>query len=407
MLASRKKTLEVNVWWVKVWWDNPIVIQSMTDTPTANVLATVLQIKELADAGSELVRITVNDDEAAKAVPEIVKKLKEIWITTPIIWDFHYNWHLLLNTYPEMAESLSKYRVNPWNVWKWDKHDENYKAIIQCAIKYNKPIRIWINGWSLDQDLLETNMNANSQSKNPKSAREIFLESMVESTLLSIKKAEEFWLPRNRILIAAKVSDVQDVIAINEMLSQKIDCPLHIWLTEAGGSTKWIVASSAALGILLQQWIWDTIRVSITPEPGKPRSLEVEVCKYLLQSMSFRYFQPSLTSCPWCGRTWSKRFQILAKQVSDEINKRLPERRKRYIWFEKVKIAVMGCIVNWIGEAKHADIWIFFPGNWENPQIPVYIKWKQYIILEENNVFENFMWIVEEYLASNPVVFWL
>ena len=399
MLNSRKKTLEVDVWWVKVWWDNPIVIQSMTDTPTADVQKTVAQIKELVDAWSELVRITVNDDEAAKAVPEIIKKLKEIWISTPIIWDFHYNWHLLLNKYPQMAESLAKFRVNPWNVGKWEKHDENYKAIIDCAIKYGKPIRIWINWGSLDQDLLESNMDTNNKSKNPKSAREIFLESMVESTLLSIKKAEEFGLPRNKIIIAAKVSDVQDVIAINEMLNEKTDCPLHIWLTEAGGSTKWIVASSAALGILLQQWIWDTIRVSITPEPWKPRSLEVEVCKYLLQTMSFRYFQPSITSCPGCGRTSSKRFQTLAKQVSDEINKRLPERRKKYIWFEKVKISVMGCIVNGIWEAKYADIGIFFPWNGENPQIPVYKNWKPFKILSEENVFEEFMWIVEEYLA--------
>jgi len=397
----KKQTIEVNVWWVKIGGDNPIIIQSMTNTPTTDIQATVTQIKELVNAGSELVRITVDNEAAAQAVPTIINKLKQIDTYVPIIWDFHYNGHILLNKFPKMAKSLSKFRVNPGNVGKGEKHDENYKQIIDCAIKYNKPIRIGINGGSLDDDLLNANMEKNSKLKNPKTAKEIFIDSIVESTILSINKAIEFGLPKNKIIIAAKVSDVQDVITINKKLSQQTDCPLHIGLTEAGGSTKGIVASSAALGILLQQWIGNTIRVSITPEPDQPRSREVEVCKYLLQSMNFRYFQPIVISCPGCGRTASDRFQKLAKQISDEINIRLPQRKQKYQNFEKTHIAVMGCIVNGIGEAKQANIGIFFPWNTEKPIIPVYIDGQPFQIFTiKDDIFTEFMQIVENYFIK-------
>jgi len=408
MLKHRKKTLTVIIQdtqsknTVKIGWNNPIVIQSMTNTSTSDIEATTNQIIELTEAWSELVRITVNDDKAAQAVPKIINKLKEQNCFVPIIWDFHYNWHILLNKYPKMAESIAKFRVNPGNVWTGNKHDENYKQIIECAIKYDKPIRIWINWGSLDQELLEHNMEKNAKLKTPKTAKKVFIDSIVESAILSIQKAKELWLPKDKIIVAAKVSDVQDVITINEKLSQKIDCPIHIGLTEAGWSTKWITASSAALWILLRQWIWDTIRVSLTPEPGQPRNKEVEVCKFLLQSMNFRYFQPMITSCPGCGRTTSDRFQKLAKQISDEITIRLPLRKKKYKWFEKTNISIMWCVVNGIWEAKHADIWIFFPWNSEKPIIPVYIKWKQFTTFTiDEDIFWWFIKIIEKFFSQN------
>jgi len=399
-MIERKKTLEVNVSWVKIGWNNPIVIQSMTNTPTADVDATVKQIQELANAWSELVRITVDNEQSAQAVPEIIKWLKQIWIDVPIIWDFHFNWHILLEKFPEMAKWLAKYRVNPGNVGTGDKHDDNFQKFIQFAIKYAKPIRIWINGWSLDKQLLKYNMEKNNKLPKPLSDKEVFIDSLVQSCLLSVQKAEEFWLPKNKIVLSIKISDVQDVIQATEKLSSKTDCPIHVWLTEAGGSTKGLIASAAALGILLQEGIGDTIRISITPEPWIPRELEVTACKYLLQSMGFRDFQPMVTSCPGCGRTSSDKFQILAKQVCDEINLRMPMRKNKYKWFEKTKIAVMWCIVNGVGEASNADVWIFFPGNMENPRIPVYVKGKMYKVLDSENVFENFMEIIEQYFKK-------
>lgn len=399
-MIIRKKTLEVDVGWIKVWWDNPIVIQSMTNTPTNDIEATVNQIKELALAGSELVRITVDTEQSAQAVPYIISKLNDMGIQVPIVWDFHFNGHILLDKYPEMASLLAKYRINPGNVWTGNKHDEHFKQFIWYAIKYDKPIRIGINWWSLDKELLEYNMWQNAKLTHPKDSKEVFIDSMVESCLLSIDKAQEFWLAKNKIILSVKISDVQDVISATQKLSDKTDCPLHLWLTEAGWSTKWLVASSSALGILLQQWIWDTIRYSLTPEPWQARSLEVQACKYLLQSMWFRYFEPLITSCPGCWRTSSESFQKLAKQVSDEIQKRLDIWRKNYPWFEKTKISVMWCIVNGIWEASNADIWIFFPGNMEEPKIPVYVRGKPYKVLEWENVFEQFMEIIELYFQS-------
>jgi len=390
----------VDVAGVKIGWDNPIVIQSMTNTPTADIDATVAQIQELALAGSELVRITVDTEASAEAVPHIIKKLNTLGVFVPIVGDFHYNGHILLDKYPDMAQGLSKYRINPGNVGIGDKQDNNFKTFIGFAVKYNKPIRIWINGWSLDKDLLAHNMEVNAQLKEPKSSREVFINSMVESCLLSIKKAKEFWLPKNRIILSVKLSDVQDMILATEKLRAQTDCPLHLWLTEAGGSTKWLVASSSALWILLQQGVGDTIRYSLTPEPWVKRSLEVEACKFLLQSMWFRDFQPLVTSCPGCGRTSSDRFQILAKQVTDEIAARLPLWKQSYPGCEKAKIAIMGCVVNGVGEASHADVGIFFPWNMEDPKIPVYVRGKMYKILDNVNVFEQFMDIIEMYFRG-------
>lgn len=392
-MLSRKKTIEVDIGWVKVGGENPVVIQSMTNTPTADIVATVAQIKELALAGSELVRITVDTEESAQAVPEIVRQLHELWIDVPIIGDFHFNGHILLEKYPDMAKALSKYRINPGNAGQ----DIHFKQFIHYAVKYHKPVRIWINGWSLDKKLLDKHMEKNSKKAEPKTPREVFIDTLVQSCLLSIKKAQKYGLAKNMIVLSIKSSDVQDMISATERLSKKTDCPLHLGLTEAGGSTKWLVASAAALWILLQQWIGDTIRISLTPEPGKSRSLEVQACKYLLQSMWFRCFQPLITSCPGCGRTSSTAFQKLAKQVSDEVQKRMPEWKKKYNGCEKTKIAIMWCIVNGVWEAISADIGIFFPGNWENPQIPVYVKWKILKVLHGERVFEEFMEIVEDY----------
>ena len=381
-------------------WDNPIVVQSMTNTPTRDVFATTTQIKELVEAGSEIVRITVNDDRAAEAVPKIVKNLKDLGIHVPIVWDFHYNGHLLLNKFPELAASLDKYRINPGNVGKWEKRDDNFRQIIECAIKYNTPVRIGINGGSLDDDLLQANMNENSRLEEPKSAGDVFVDSMVESALLSVEKALEYGMPDNMMTISVKMSDIQDMVRCYTLLSEKTDLPLHLGLTEAGWSTKGIVASSMALGILLQQWIGDTIRVSITPEPGAPRALEVEVCKYILQTLGLRSFQTLITSCPGCGRTSSDGFQILAKQITDEITKKSHEWKEKYSRFTTTNIAVMGCIVNGPWEAKNADIGIFLPGDGENPTIPVYVWGEPYKNLKGDRIFEEFMEILIDYFEE-------
>ena len=351
-------------------------------------------------AGSELVRITVNDDAAAEAVPKIVKNLRDVGITVPIVGDFHYNGHLLLNKFPELAENLDKYRINPGNVGKGEKRDDNFKQIIDCAIKYNTPVRIGINGGSLDDDLLQANMDANSQLDNPLEAWQVFIDSMVESALLSVEKAKEYGLAENMMTISVKMSDIQDMVACYTQLSKKTNLPLHLWLTEAGGATKGIVSSSIALGLLLQQWIGDTIRVSITPEPGAKRSLEVEVCKNILQTMGIRSFQPLITSCPGCGRTSSDIFQVLSKQIWDEIALKYNEWREKYKDFTTTNIAVMGCIVNGPGEARNADIGIFLPWDWENPSIPVYVRGKNYKNLKWDKVFEEFMEILGDYFEG-------
>lgn len=400
MFQKRKKTIAVNVGGVQIWGWAPVVIQSMTNTPTRDVFATTMQIKELAQAGSEIVRITVNDDAAAQAVPKIVKNLRDVGITVPIVGDFHYNGHILLGKFPQLAASLDKYRINPGNVGKGEKRDDNFKQIIDCAIKNNTPVRIGINGWSLDDDLLQANMDSNSKLKDPKEAGEVFIDSMVESALLSVEKALEYGLAENMMTISVKMSDIQDMVECYTRLSSKTNLPLHLGLTEAWGATKGIVSSSIALGLLLQQGIGDTIRVSITPEPGAKRSLEVEVCKNILQTIWIRNFQPLITSCPGCGRTSSDTFQILSKQITDEMGSRYGEWREKYKNFDSTTIAVMGCIVNGPGEARNADVGIFLPGDGENPTIPVYVQGKPYKNLKGDKIFEEFMEILEMYFRQ-------
>jgi (E)-4-hydroxy-3-methylbut-2-enyl-diphosphate synthase len=401
MLAKRKRTIEVDVGGIGFGGGNPVRIQSMTNTPTADVAATVEQIAELARAGSEIVRITVNDEPAAEAVPEIVARLAGMGISVPIVGDFHYNGHLLLAKYPDMARALAKYRINPGNVGKGSKHDENFDSIVRAAIEYGKPVRIGVNGGSLDQELLDRNMDDNAKLADPKSSRDVYIDTMVESAILSCARAVEVGLPENRLLISVKMSAIQDMVEAYERLAAKTDIPLHLGLTEAGSSLKWVTASSAALAILLQQGIGDTIRVSITPETGAPRSREVEVCQYLLQTMGLRSFMPLVTSCPGCGRTSSVAFQVLAEKINFHIRHNLPEWKIRYRGFESLSIAVMGCIVNGIGEAKHADIGIFLPGNQEKQIIPIMVKWQQIATTNIDEAYPSFVRILEDYLETN------
>ena len=375
----------------------------MTNTPTRDIDATVSQIIELVDAGSEVVRITVNDDSAAKAVPEIIQVLSEKWYNIPIVWDFHFNGHILLEKYPEMAQALAKYRVNPGNVWKGEKQDLNFQKFVEYAVKYKKPIRIGVNGGSLDQSLLDANIEINKELPYPKSIEEVFINTMVESAILSAKKAIEWGLPEDQIIISVKMSDLQSMILAYERLAPLCSYPIHLGLTEAGGGLSSIIATSAALSILLEQGIGDTIRASLTPEPGAKRSLEVSVCRDILQSMGFRSFIPKVVSCPGCGRTSSDKFQILAKYVRERIESKMPEWSKKYTWFEKTHIAVMGCIVNGIGEAKNADIGIFIPGDAEAPQLQIYIQGVLYRSLEWADIFtvgREFISIIEEYFEK-------
>ncbi len=402
-LSKRRKTPSVfieNVW---IGSQFPVRIQSMTNTPTRDIEKTVEQIIELVDAGSELVRITINDDAAAVAVPEIIHTLKERGKYVPIIWDFHYNGHILLKKHPEMAKAIAKYRINPGNVWKGDKKDDQFKQIIDCAIEYSKPVRIGVNGGSLDEALLSANMEANSLLAEPLTATEVYIDTMVESGILSAQKAVEWGLSPDKIIISVKMSDLQSMITAYEKIASKCDFALHLWLTEAGSNTKWMVSSSAALSLLLQQGIGDTIRVSLTPEPGAPRALEVEVCKNILQSMGFRSFEPQVVSCPGCGRTSSDKFQHLAKYVSEQIKVKMPEWTRVYQGFENCHIAVMWCIVNGIGEARNADIGIFIPGDYEKPQLQIYVQGQHLMNLEGTNIIEvgrTFMKEIESYFNS-------
>ncbi len=398
MLFTRRKSHTVMVDHVAFGSDHPIVVQSMTNTPTRDMEATLAQIIELADAGSEIVRITINDDAAALAVPEIVSKLREKGYATPIVGDFHYNGHILLEKYPEMARAIAKYRINPGNVGKGERHDDNFRSIIECAIKYDKPVRIGVNGGSLDQELLDANMEANARLENPRSAQDVYIDTMVESGVLSADKAVEWGLAKEKIIISVKMSDLQSMILAYERIAAKCEYPLHLGLTEAGTGTKGIVSSASALSILLEQGIGDTIRVSLTPDPGAPRALEVQICREILQSMWFRAFQPQVISCPGCGRTSSDKFQILAKYVNERIRDKMPEWSKKYQGFENLHIAVMGCIVNGIGEAKHADIGIFIPGDAEAPQLQIYLRGQHYRSLEWRDILavgREFMTVIE------------
>jgi (E)-4-hydroxy-3-methylbut-2-enyl-diphosphate synthase len=395
---QRRRSVAVDVGGVKVGGDAPVVVQSMTNTDTADVDATVLQVAALARAGSEIVRVTVDRDEAAAAVPHIKERLLAMGVDAPIVGDFHYIGHKLLADHPACAEALDKYRINPGNVGFKDKRDRQFGAIVETAIKHGKPVRIGANWGSLDQELLTHLMDENSRSPSPLDARAVTREAMVQSALLSAERAEEIGLPRDRIILSAKVSAVQDLIAVYVDLACRSDYALHLGLTEAGMGSKGIVASSAALGILLQQGIGDTIRISLTPEPGGDRTLEVKVAQELLQTMGFRVFVPLVAACPGCGRTTSTTFQELARDIQGFIHASMPDWKQRYPGVESLNVAVMGCIVNGPGESKHADIGISLPGTGEAPAAPVFIDGKKAVTLRGPTVAADFKQMVIDYI---------
>ena len=399
-IGARHQTVAVNVGGVMVGGGAPVVVQSMTNTDTADIAGTVKQVADLARAGSELVRITVDRDEAAKAVPEIRDRLRRQGVTVPLIGDFHYIGHTLLAQNPACAEALDKYRINPGNVGFKDKKDKQFGAIIETAIKYAKPVRIGVNWGSLDGELLTRLMDENAKASSPKSARAVMHEAMVQSALLSAARAEEIGLGADRIIISGKVSAVQDLIAVYKMLSARSRYALHLGLTEAGMGSKGIVASSAAIGVLLQLGIGDTVRFSLTPEPNGDRTIEVRTAQELLQTMGLRTFVPVVAACPGCGRTTSTVFQELARDVSTMIRDRMPEWKTRYPGVETLNLAVMGCIVNGPGESKHADIGISLPGTGETPAAPIFIDGKKAMTLRGPNISNEFRQIVEDYIEK-------
>ncbi|WP_279088889.1 flavodoxin-dependent (E)-4-hydroxy-3-methylbut-2-enyl-diphosphate synthase [Bartonella apis] len=396
----RRKSVAVNVGGVMVGGNNPVVVQSMTNTDTADVDATVAQVAALAKAGSELVRITVDRDESAAAVPRIRERLDNLGITVPLIGDFHYIGHKLLAEFPDCAKALAKYRINPGNVGFREKRDKQFSEIIEFAIRYDKPVRIGVNWGSLDQELLTRLMDENAEKGGPLSTDEVMHEAVVQSALISAHLAEEIGLGRDKIILSAKVSQVQDLVAVYTMLAERCDYALHLGLTEAGMGTKGIVASSAALGILLEQGIGDTIRISLTPEPGGDRRREVQVAEELLQVMGFRQFIPTVAACPGCGRTTSTVFQELAQKIQGDIRKNMPVWRKKYPGVEALNVAVMGCIVNGPGESKHADIGISLPGTGEMPAAPVFIEGKKVKTLRGANIAAEFEQMVAEYIEE-------
>jgi (E)-4-hydroxy-3-methylbut-2-enyl-diphosphate synthase len=378
----------------------PIVVQSMTNTDTADIEGTIAQVAALSRAGSEMVRMTVDRDEAAAAVPHIRDGLRKRGITTPLIGDFHYIGHKLLADHPACAEALDKYRINPGNVGFKDKRDKQFTDIVETAIKYGKAVRIGANWGSLDQELLTHLMEENAKSAAPLDARAVTREAMVQSALLSAKRAEEIGLPKNKMILSAKVSAVQDLIAVYQTLASRSDYAIHLGLTEAGMGSKGIVASSAALGILLQQGIGDTIRISLTPEPGGDRTLEVQVAQELLQTMGFRTFVPLVAACPGCGRTTSTTFQELARSIQDFIRDEMPNWKAQYPGVEQLNVAVMGCIVNGPGESKHADIGISLPGTGEAPAAPVFVDGKKFKTLRGPAIAQDFKALVIDYIEQ-------
>jgi (E)-4-hydroxy-3-methylbut-2-enyl-diphosphate synthase len=396
--SPRRVSVPVIVGGVKVGGGAPIVVQSMTNTDTADVQGTIKQVADLARAGSELVRITVDRDEAAAAVPHIRDGLDKRGINVPLIGDFHYIGHKLLADHPACAEALAKYRINPGNVGFKDKRDTQFSTIVEMAIKYNKTVRIGANWGSLDQELLAKMMDENAASANPKDARAVMREAMVQSALLSAVRAEEIGLARDRIILSAKVSAVQDLIAVYRELARRSDYTIHLGLTEAGMGSKGIVASSAALGVLLQEGIGDTIRVSLTPEPGGDRTLEVQVGQEILQTMGFRTFVPLVAACPGCGRTTSTVFQELAGEIQSFIRDEMPEWKTKYPGVEGLNVAVMGCIVNGPGESKHADIGISLPGTGETPAAPVFVDGKKFRTLRGPTIAADFKEMVVQYI---------
>jgi (E)-4-hydroxy-3-methylbut-2-enyl-diphosphate synthase len=394
----RRKTVAVKVGHVKVGGGAPVVVQSMTNTDTADIAGTVQQVAALAAAGSEIVRITVDRDEAAAAVPHIKERLLKMGVNVPIVGDFHYIGHKLLADHPACAEALDKYRINPGNVGFKEKKDRQFGAIVENAIKHGKPVRIGANWGSLDQELLTHLMDQNAKQPNPADVRAVTREAMVQSALLSAQRAEEIGLPRNRIILSAKVSAVQDLIAVYIELARRSDYAIHLGLTEAGMGSKGVVASSAALGILLQQGIGDTIRISLTPEPGGDRTQEVKVAQEILQTMGFRVFVPLVAACPGCGRTTSTTFQELARDIQAFIRDSMPGWKTQYPGVEALNVAVMGCIVNGPGESKHADIGISLPGTGETPTAPVFIDGKKAATLRGPTLAADFKTMVIDYI---------
>jgi (E)-4-hydroxy-3-methylbut-2-enyl-diphosphate synthase len=397
----RRKTPTVRIGRVKVGWEVPVVVQSMTNTDTADIPGTVDQVAALALAGSELVRVTVNNEEAAAAVPHIVEGLDKRGIDVPIIGDFHYNGHLLLKKYPATARALAKYRINPGNVSIGRKDDDNFRTMIECAVENGKPVRIGVNWGSLDQSLLTRMMDENSRKAEPEPARDVMMGAMVESALRSAKLAEEYGLGHDRILLSAKVSGVRDLIDVYTALAARCDYPLHLGLTEAGMGSKGLVASTAGLAPLLLDGIGDTIRVSLTPKPGGDRTEEVLAAQQILQSLGIRSFMPQVTSCPGCGRTTSTYFQELAEQIQSYLRASMPEWKKKYPGVEELKLAVMGCVVNGPGESKHANLGISLPGTFEDPVAPVYVDGKLATTLRGDTIVAEFKEILDKYVESH------
>jgi len=393
----RRRTVTVDVAGVRVGSAHPVVVQSMTNTDTADADGTALQIAQLAHAGSELVRITVNNDRAAAAVPEIRRKLDDLGVTVPVIGDFHYNGHQLLVEYPEMAKALAKYRINPGNVGA-KRHDANFQTIVRVALENDKPVRIGVNWGSLDQALLTELMDANARSATPADARSVMIEAMLQSALRSAEMAEQTGLPHDRIIISAKVSQVRDLVDVYRLLAARCDFPLHLGLTEAGLGMKGIVASAVGLSILLDEGIGDTIRVSLTPQPGGDRSEEVLVAQQVLQSLGLRSFIPQVSACPGCGRTTSTFFQEMAERIQGHLRTQMPMWAARYPGVEEMRVAVMGCVVNGPGESKHADIGISLPGTFEDPVAPVFVDGSLRTTLRGEGLVDEFIGILEEYV---------
>ncbi len=394
----RRRAVTVNIGGVLVGSDVPVVVQSMTNTDTADIESTVQQIASLARAGSELVRITVNNDEAARAVPAIVDAVRQKGWQTPIIGDFHYNGHLLLRKFPECARSLAKYRINPGNVSIGRRDDDNFRTMIEVAVEFQKPVRIGVNWGSLDQALLTRMMDENSRAPEPKDARDVMMEAMVVSALNNAAAAERYGLRRDQIILSAKVSGVRDLIDVYSELARRCDYALHLGLTEAGMGMKGVVASTAGLSPLLLAGVGDTIRVSLTPTPGGDRSEEVRCGQQILQSLGIRSFMPQVTSCPGCGRTTSTYFQELAERIQSYLVEQMPEWKKQYTGVEELKLAVMGCIVNGPGESKHANIGISLPGTFEEPKAPVYVDGKLFTTLKGDRIVEEFQVILDDYV---------
>jgi (E)-4-hydroxy-3-methylbut-2-enyl-diphosphate synthase len=403
-VTAPRRSLQSRVVWgqrvVTVGGNAPVRVQSMTNTDTVDAIGTAIQIKELALAGSELVRITVNTPEAADAVPHIREQLDRMGVDVPLIGDFHYNGHRLLSDHPACAQALSKYRINPGNVGKGDKHDVQFGLMVQAALRWDKPIRIGVNWGSLDQELLADLMDTNSRRTHPWQARQVMYEALISSAIMSADLAHKMGMSRSQIMLSCKVSGVQDLIAVYRELSKRTDYPLHLGLTEAGMGTKGTVASAAALSVLLQEGIGDTIRVSLTPQPGESRTQEVVIASEILQSLGLRIFVSSVTACPGCGRTTSSTFQELAKQIDDFLRAQMPVWRTRYPGVENLKLAIMGCIVNGPGESKHADIGISLPGTGEAPAAPVFIDGEKKLTLRGDNIAQEFQVLVEQYIEN-------